>query len=37
MEHDQQPQTVFSKRGAALGFVAYIVIIVIVVVIFRVG
>jgi hypothetical protein len=37
MEHDKQPQTIFSKRGATLGFVAYVVVVLIVVVIFSVG
>jgi hypothetical protein len=37
MEHDKQPEAIFSKRGAVLGFIAYLVVILIVVVIFSVG
>ena len=37
MEHEKQPQMVFNKRIALLGFVAYIVVIAIVAIVFKAG
>jgi hypothetical protein len=37
MSHDEQPKIVFTKRGALLGLIAYIVVIAIVVIVFSVG
>jgi hypothetical protein len=36
MDHDEQPKIVFSKRGAVLGFIAYIVLVAIVAIVFTV-